>query len=105
MRDEFPAKMEKMEPGLTEKRRVYSVNVRNENRRCENEEEDVDMGIVGNQESTVISKHLASEDGDEISMARFRQRTEVFESLLAYLNPDAVQPSGSLLDLLDGSDL
>lgn len=41
MQDEFPAKMEKMEPGLTEKRRVYSVNVRNENRRCENEEEDV----------------------------------------------------------------
>ena len=48
---------------------------------------------------------LDDEDGNSISMARFRQRTEVFDSLLAYLNPDAVQPSGNLLELLDESEV
>ncbi|KAF9236343.1 Muskelin N-terminus-domain-containing protein [Melanogaster broomeanus] len=39
-----------------------------------------------------------------LSAERFRQRTEVFESLLVFVGEDAKQPKGSLLDLVDAEN-
>ncbi|KAG9309268.1 Muskelin N-terminus-domain-containing protein [Chiua virens] len=39
-----------------------------------------------------------------VSAERFRQRTEMFESLLAFVGDDVKQPKGSLLDLVDAED-
>ncbi|KAL4078206.1 Muskelin N-terminus-domain-containing protein [Scleroderma yunnanense] len=39
-----------------------------------------------------------------LSADRFRQRTEVFEGLLAFIEVGAKQPEGSLLDLVDAED-
>lgn len=39
-----------------------------------------------------------------LSAERFRQRTEVFESLLQFIGEDEKQPMGSLLDMVDAED-
>jgi hypothetical protein len=39
-----------------------------------------------------------------LSPERFRQRTEVFESLLQFVGEDGKQPMGSLLDMVDAED-
>lgn len=39
-----------------------------------------------------------------LSPERFQQRTEIFESLLEFVGTDAKQPSGSLLDMVNGAD-
>jgi len=39
--------------------------------------------------------------GKSLSDARFKQRMEVFESLLRFINKTEVQPPESLLDILD----
>ncbi|KAG1767395.1 Muskelin N-terminus-domain-containing protein [Suillus occidentalis] len=39
-----------------------------------------------------------------LSPERFRQRTEVFESLLQFVGEDGKQPMGSLLDVVDAED-
>ncbi|KAG0701286.1 Muskelin N-terminus-domain-containing protein [Suillus ampliporus] len=39
-----------------------------------------------------------------LSPERFRQRTEVFESLLQFIGEDGKQPMGSLLDMVDAED-
>ncbi|KAG1725427.1 Muskelin N-terminus-domain-containing protein [Suillus paluster] len=39
-----------------------------------------------------------------LSLERFRQRTEVFESLLQFVGEDGKQPMGSLLDMVDAED-
>lgn len=39
-----------------------------------------------------------------LSAERFRQRTEVFESLLLFIGEDGKQPMGSLLDMVDAED-
>lgn len=40
----------------------------------------------------------------ELKPERFRQRTQVFESLLELINTDAKQPLTDLVDLVDGPD-
>jgi len=42
--------------------------------------------------------------GPPLSAARFQQRTEVFESLLEFIEDQAKQPSGNLLDMVDRVD-
>jgi hypothetical protein len=37
-----------------------------------------------------------------LSAARFQQRTEVFESLLKFIGDEEKQPSGNLLDIMNG---
>ena len=37
-----------------------------------------------------------------LSAERFQQRSEVFESLLEFVGQDAKQPSGSMLDMMNG---
>jgi len=37
----------------------------------------------------------------KLSQDRFRQRTEVFESLLTFLPPNAREPSANLVDMID----
>ena len=43
---------------------------------------------------------LALRAGKPLSNTTFRQRTTVFETLLQFVNPEAKQPPGSLLDML-----
>ena len=43
----------------------------------------------------------AMKDGSRPAPARFRQRTQVFERLLTFVNADAKQPEKSLLDLIN----
>jgi len=57
---------------------------------------------------------LMDEDPEEIALRdsstkplsaeRFRQRTEVFESLLQFIGEDEKQPMGSLLNMVDAED-
>ncbi|OJA09261.1 hypothetical protein AZE42_02024 [Rhizopogon vesiculosus] len=57
---------------------------------------------------------LMDEDPEEIALRdsstkslsaeRYRQRTEVFESLLQFIGEDGKQPMGSLLDMVDAED-
>lgn len=60
-------------------------------------------------ETTIGMSHLGNDDpyelllrgGKRLSDERFKQRTEVFESLLKFIDKAEVQPSESLLDVLD----
>lgn len=47
---------------------------------------------------------LREEGRKPVSAERFSQRTEMFESLLAFVGAEVKQPKGSLLDLVDAED-
>lgn len=47
---------------------------------------------------------MREEGQKSVSAARFSQRTEMFESLLAFVGEEVKQPKGSLLDLVDADD-
>lgn len=47
---------------------------------------------------------LREEGKKPVSAKRFSQRTEIFESLLAFVGEEVKQPKGSLLDLVDAED-
>ena len=47
-------------------------------------------------------REMRDSGSTSLSAERFQQRTEVFESLLEFVGQDAKQPSGSLLDMMNG---
>lgn len=47
-------------------------------------------------------REMRASGAASLSAERFQQRSEVFESLLEFVGQDAKQPSGSLLDMMNG---
>lgn len=47
----------------------------------------------------------ADRNGESISITRFKQRTEVFEKVIGFISPDAVQPPGNMLDMVSGDKI
>jgi len=57
--------------------------------------------MVGEAAAIMDDPHeLRIREGRRLSSMRFNQRTDVFESLLSFISPEAKQPGGSLLDML-----
>lgn len=75
------------------------------------DEEIVNAAAVGQQSPETAVTY--EEDPAEAAMgvdprpspARFRQRTQVFERLLTFVNADAKQPEKNLLDLINTDDM
>jgi hypothetical protein len=51
-----------------------------------------------------VETRMREQGRKSVSAERFSQRTEMFESLLAFVGEEVKQPKGSLLDLVDAED-
>ncbi|TFK67379.1 galactose oxidase [Pluteus cervinus] len=76
---------------------------------CDSDGEEDPTKIEFNSPQTInarmlktIQDPLERDDGSGVSAERFDQRNEVFESLLTFVGDYAKEPTGSLLDMVDG---
>jgi muskelin len=72
---------------------VWTNEIREQTITAEKLRESVDpLELASNSENS----------GTKLSGARFKQRMDLFESLMEYISEEAKQPSGNLVDLFNG---